>query len=209
MCLLTSLLCKKYNLFHSGKSIGLEFLMSKLVLIIFSLCTFSSLAQGNEKNTEFHRLLIFNKASELMVVKIKNTEYWVTPGLYGQVKLDINNNLNALAAEFGLTISLPNLRGIFTLKNKKSQAESKRYFYNTNVIGQVIKKPDNIEEIRWLSLNAAVKMITFPHINMLINQVTNHPKYVWGGTILRYKDDNEFNAKLVEGFYPIENFDAQ
>jgi len=203
---LTILLSEKYNLFHSGKHRVFGPLMNKLLLIIFSLCTFSSLAQGSEKNTEFHRLLIFNKASELMVVKIKNTEYWVTPGLYGQAKEDINNNLAELAAEFGLTISLPNLRGIFTLKNKKSKAESKRYFYNTNVKRQVIKIPDNIEEIKWLSLNEAVKIITFPHINMLINQVAYHPKNVWGGTILRYKNDNEFEAKLVEDFYPIENF---
>ncbi len=63
--------------------------------------------------------------------------------------------------------------------------------------------PENIEEIRWLPLAEAMRLITFPHINILLKQIVDNPEVVWGGTILRYKEGKEFKAKILNGFYPL------
>jgi len=182
--------------------------MKKLLVFIIWLFVFPFFVQGNEQVSEFHRLLIFNAENQLMVVKIKNTNFWVTPGLYSKNNSEtdefINKSLHELASEFGLTITAPDLRGLFILKNKQSNNDFKRYFYQVNVRSMKSKLPDNIEEIKWLPLNEAMDLITFPHINMLIDQIMKNSAVVWTGTILRYKKGQELKAKMVEDFFPLK-----
>ena len=177
--------------------------MIKLLTIL--LCLFSPLLFAGECEdiTHFQRLLIFNAKDQLMVVKIKNTEFWVTPGVYSQANELNHHNLHVLAADFGLAISPPKLRGVFSLKNKNTDTDSKRYFYNAQVNGGKIIKPDSIEEIKWLPLNEAMLIITFPHITMLLDQITTYPKVTWGGTILRYKQGNKLKSTMVKNFFPL------
>jgi len=177
--------------------------MNKLLLLVICLLAFPLFAQESETIPEFHRLLVFNDENQLMVVKIKNTNFWVTPGVYNTNKALTNNNLHKLAAEYGITITSPDLRGVFTLQNKKTNKSSNRHFFNVKVNGGNIEKPESIEEIKWLSLNEAMQLITFPHINMLLNQTANYPKVVWGGTILRYKEGDILKSKMVKVFFPL------
>jgi len=179
--------------------------MMRILLLLTLFLTFESLAQDNNKISEFHRLLIFNENNQLMVVKIKNTDFWVTPGLYNQNKELTNENLHSLAAEYGLNITQPNLRGLFVLKNNKTTTVSKRYFYTVKVNGGEIKTPNNIETIKWLPIDEAMSMITFPHINMLIKQIVDNPEIVWAGTVLRYKEGNQLKSTMTQSFYPLKD----
>lgn len=177
--------------------------MNRILLLTISFLALPLFAQANEKVSEFHRLLIFNAKNQLMVAKIKDTDFWVTPGLYSQNKELTNENLHKLAAEYGLTITQPSLRGVFVLNNQKTNTDLNRYFFNVQVTGGALKIPDNIEAIKWLPVNEAMKVITFPHINMLIKQIVDYPDVVWGGTVLRYKEENKLKSKMTKSFYPI------
>jgi len=179
--------------------------MNRILLLMIPFLALSLFAQENEKISEFHRLLIFNAQNQLMVVKIKNTDFWVTPGLYSQNTELTNENLHKLASEYGLTVTQPILRGVFVLKNKKTNTDSNRYFFNVKVNGGDIKTPDNIEAIKWLPVDEALKVITFPHINILIKQVMDNPEVIWGGTVLRYKEGNKLKSKMTKSFYPIKS----
>jgi len=179
--------------------------MNKLLLMIICLFALPLFANENGKVSEFHRLLIFNDKNQLMVVKIKNTNFWVTPGLYNQNKKRTNDNLHKLAAEYGITVNQPSLRGVFVLKNKENNTDSNRHFFNVKISGGEVTKPENIEKIKWLSINEAIQVITFPHINMLIKQIMTYPGVVWGGTILRYKENNKLKSKMVRNFFPLKD----
>lgn len=179
--------------------------MSRVLLLIITFLTLPLFAQENDKVSEFHRLLIFNAENQLMVVKIKGTDFWVTPGLYSQNKALADENLHKLAAEYGLTVTKPSLQGVFALKNKKTKVDSNRYFFNVKVSSGESKAPQNIEEIKWLPLSEAMKLITFPHINMLLKQIGDNPGTIWGGTILRYKEGSKLKAKMIKDFYPLNS----
>jgi len=176
--------------------------MDKILFLLMILLALPLFAQEYDEISEFHRLLIFNAKNEIMVAKIKNTDYWVTPGLYSKNKALTNNNLYKLAANYGLTVTQPKLRGKFILNNNKGLV-SNRTFFKVNVSGGDLKKPNNIEELNWLPLNDALKVITFPHINMLIKQIMDYPDVVWGGTVLRYKENNTLKSKMTTDFYPL------
>ncbi|MET1255914.1 hypothetical protein [Aliikangiella maris] len=175
----------------------------KLLILIIGIFLFPLPSQSAEKISTFHRLLIFNSKSELMVVKIKDTDFWITPSWYQDNTQLINEGMQHLAAEYGLTISQPVLREIFTVKNQHDNSLSLRHFFSVNSDGKLVKKPEIIEEVRWLAVKDAVKLITFPYINILINQVVDHPDIVWGGSILRFKEGDEHKIKIIESLYPL------
>jgi len=175
--------------------------MKNLLLIIFLLS--SSVFAREDDNPDFHRLLIFNENNELMVVKIKNTDYWVTQGLYSKNKKNINKELHDQAAEYGLRITTPDLRGTFTLKNRDKYLT--RHFYKVKVIDGTLKSPDNIEEIMWLPIDKAMERITFPHINVILGQIMKHPETVWSGTVERYKKNGQLKSKVIKDFTQLNN----
>ncbi len=177
--------------------------MSIKIMIMMAVLLSSVYAQENNENTEFHRLLISNEKNELLVVKIKNTDFWVTPGLYAVHNDSINNKLHQLAEDYGLTLTALTLRGQFQLKNKKTQVVLNRHFYRAHVNQYMPKIPDNIDSIRWLPFVEAMKLMTFPHIKLLTKQVIDYPDLLWAGTVLRYKKDHEYKAEIVEPFYQL------
>lgn len=184
----------------SGRLINM--IRSVVLLIIAGLFAPVLTAKEATPPSEFHRLLIFNEKEELMLVKIKDTDFWVTPGLYNPPKDTTMKELHQLASEYGLDIPSPELRGIFLLKS--DQGDSNRYFYNVNVAEKESKQPDNISQVKWLSLEEATTTINIPHIVILLKQVMAKPEQVWGATLVRYQDGKKRKAKLIKDFHPIE-----
>ncbi|MBB3118228.1 hypothetical protein [Pseudoduganella violacea] len=135
-----------------------------------------------------------------MVVKVKNSNRWVTPGWYQDDRLSITEGLDELAASYGVKITTPTLRGVFTLKGGQI---STRLIYTTRIKSGELKAPDIIEEIKWLPIPKAVETITFPHIRVQITQLTNYPDVVWGGAQTMYLENGVYGSKIVEDFYPL------
>jgi hypothetical protein len=178
--------------------------MRILLLLLLALSWPASLfAQETQKISTFHRLLIVNDNKELMVVKIKNSDRWVTPGWYQDDHSSIKTGLEALAGTYGVSITSPVLRGVFTLKGPKENEISTRLIYVVKIKGGTLKSPDSIDEIRWVNLQQVSEIITFPHISTQIRQIMLHSGEVWGGTQIMTQENGIFGVKFVENFYPI------
>lgn len=183
----------------------MEAILNKILLLLAVLFSQPVFAQEASKPSTFHRLLVFNDKNELMVVKVKNSNRWVTPGWYQDNRLAIKDGLDELAGSYGLTVSTPTLRGVFTLRTDQNDEISTRLVYSTRIESGQAKAPEIIEEIRWLGTNEAMELITFPHINAQIDQLTRFPNTIWGGTQLMYQEDGAYKSKTIEAFYPLAN----
>lgn len=176
----------------------------KAIAIILSLVFAHTLAaQGDEGVSIFHRLLILNSENELLVVKIKDSDFWVTPGVYQTKVQTIKASLDSISATYGIKTEAPVLNGMFLLKrdlNGKTSA-SLRNTYTAKVESADLTIPEGIEEVRWLPVGEAMALISFPHINAIIAQVMSHPGQVWGGTLLQYKVGEKMETKISEAFY--------
>ncbi|NVJ65524.1 MAG: hypothetical protein HWE16_03485 [Gammaproteobacteria bacterium] len=139
----------------------------------------------------------------ILLVKIKNTNFWVTPGFYESDPKLINKKMMDLASEYGLTISKPTLRG--KLKLTRHEVISDRYFYVSNKLEDQPKLPNSIESIKWLPLSDALNLLTFPHINILLKKIIEEPDYVWVASIKRYQEEGEYKAKLMDDFKSLSN----
>ena len=113
------------------------------------ICTLSALplfAQDQEEITTFHRLLIFNGDEEMMVVKIKDTDIWVTPGHYQIPEQSPRAGMDSIAATYGMTIESVALRGQFMLTKKGSSSTRLRNIYVARDGGRESQLPDVIDE---------------------------------------------------------------
>ncbi len=180
----------------------MEIAVEKVLLLIILLFAQSAFAQEAQKTSVFHRLLIFNEKNELMVVRIKNSDRWVTPGWYQDDRLTIKDGLGELVASYGVKTTEPTLRGVFTLKGSQI---STRLIYSAKIDGGEIKTPELIEEIRWLPVQKAIEVITFPHIRAQISQITERPGTIWGGSQTMYQENGTYGSKIIENFYPLSS----
>lgn len=177
----------------------------KKIILLFLLVSQTIVSQKINNISIFNRFLILNSSDEIMVVKIENTDFWVTPGVYLNDQQFIKQGLDDIATSYGIKVSKPQLKGVFILKKdlNKKLSTSLRNVFITKVIGGKISPPKGIEKIKWLPLKEALKQITFPHINTIINQIMVEKNKILGGTILQYKEGKRFKSRILEGLYTL------
>lgn len=172
-------------------------------LFVVLLACLLGIAGDAWAGSAFHRLLVFNQKGELMLVRFADSGRWVTPGWYQDDKASIRQGLVGLATSHGITITDPQLRGVFSLRIDSDDTISTRLVHSAMLESGTTKLPPGIDRIEWLPVEAALERISFPHINQQIAQVTQHPGVVWGGTQLRYQEDGEPRSRIVEAFHPL------
>ncbi len=180
-------------------------------LVLFMLLTnINSFGQVEKEISVFNRLLILNSENELLVVKIENVDMWVTPGFY-QTKQEIRQGLDSIASTYGLKIKTPELKGVFLLKRdiNGESSTSTRNIYTAKTKDKELKKPKGIEDAKWLPVNKAVELITFPHINSMIEQIMNNPKKVWGGYLSQFKENGKWKTKILQDFYVLSEIECK
>lgn len=187
------------------------YLFKYFTLVIFMLLTtINSFGQVEKEISVFNRLLILNSENELLVVKIENADMWVTPGFY-QTKQTIRQGLDSIASTYGLKTEMPELKGVFLLKRdiNGELSTSIRNIYTAKTKDRELKKPKGIENAKWLPVNKAVELITFPHINAMIEQIMNNPKKVWGGYLSQFKDNGQWKTKILQDFYVLSEIECK
>lgn len=177
--------------------------MKKILLVLLIVFVSVSTKAQENKVTTFHRMLILNKENKLLVIKFNNKELWVTPGLYQNNKQTIKQGVDSIAATYGITIYDMQLRGVYGLKNISQKYYSTRNMLIMKTDSKIVKLPEIVGEVKWLSLNEANKLISFPHINDFIKDVFMHPKNVRSGAIERFMSKGKQASRVLENFYNI------
>ena len=183
--------------------------MKKIIILLLVIASQSSFAQGNKKVSIFHRLIIYNTDNEIMLVKIKDTDVWVTPGFYQDTIQSIRKGLNDVAATYGMKISSPELKGVFSMRRDIAERKEMliRNIYTCKYLEGKIHFPEHqpfsIGEIKWLPMKEALQTLTHKSVQIFLKQTHNNPAIISGGAIVVYKESKEWKVKIVEEFYPL------
>lgn len=144
-----------------------------------------------------------------MVVKIKNTDIWVTPGFYQDSVQFIKKGLHDIAATYGMKISNPELKGMFSMRREHGAKQEIliRNIYHCNYLSGKIHFPENqpfeLDEIKWLPVKTACSLISFESIRMFIKQTDKHSNEVSGGSIHAKKEGKNWKYEIIEPFYSL------
>ena len=187
--------------------------MKKLTILLLIITSVSktTIAQ-TPKTSVFHRLMVYNDQNEIMLVRFEGTDIWVTPGFYQDATTLISKGLHDLADTYGMNISNPELKGIFSLRYAMEEKKEMwlRNIYHCKYLEGEIHFPENqsfkISEIKWLPLDDALNTLTHKFVKLFIEQTHNNPNVVSGGSLVVYNSDTqERKVKIIETFYPIFN----
>ena len=179
--------------------------MKKIISIIFTLLLSSVFGQAEPEIKIFHRLVILDADNKIMVVKVANANVWVTPGFYQTQDETIQNGLNNLATSYGIEIEELKLKGVFLLKREVNEeySTSLRNVYTARNKAGILKKPTGIDEIKWVSMDEAIELITFPHISLMVKGIMDNPNVVLGGTLRQFRENDSWKTEIIEELYSL------
>lgn len=180
--------------------------MKKILLVLSIVFVSISIEAQETKVTTFHRMLILNHENELLVVKFKNKDLWVTPGLYQNSKQTIKQGIDSIAATYGINVYDLELRGVYGLKNTSQNSYSTRNMFVMKSKSDEKVLPKIIAEALWLDIDEAVKRINIPHITEYIKDVFKYPNNVRAGTVDRINSNGKRSSEISEIFYNINKY---
>lgn len=179
--------------------------MTRILLLLFLFASQLSFGQSHNNVSIFHRLIIYNADQEVLLVRFKDTNIWVTPGFYQDSVQVIKEGLHDIAASYGLTVSDPELGGVFSMSREKGERREMlvRNIYRCKEIGGELITPDFLGEAKWYPVEEALQTITYESINLFLKQIDDYPNVVWGGAVSVIMDGPERIYKITDEFYPL------
>lgn len=178
--------------------------MRSILILFFIALVGLNLKAQEPKITTFHRMLILNEEGKMLVVKIKNKDIWVTPGLYQNTTQSPKQGMDSIAKTYGLKIVDIKLRGIFGLKKPSENYYSTRNIFVMTTNASNTKLPKILDDAKWVSIDEAIKLITIPHITIFIKDVFKFPKKLRSGTVAIIEVDGSKVPKIEKEFYSLK-----
>ena len=180
------------------------FLLFIIVLISNSLLGQST--KDPEPNKTVIRLTILNANGDVLM---KESDYgWMTIATFHTERQNINEVIDSLTTEYGITITKPSLAGIFTYKYKFKESSDTRQLYVAKYIKGDLELGKGNHNLTWLPKDEAIEKLksTVPSLGEMTQQILDFPNEVWGGSFLLDRNENwKLSSKIIENFHLIRD----
>jgi len=184
--------------------------MNKINLLIFILvfAVKISFAQTvlDSISITWTKYIILNDKNEVLLRYDNYYKAWELTGCGYDGPISFKNLMDTLADYLGIRYDTYRLGGVFTYtKPGRYRATVKPYFV-VHFIGYTNGKcfSDSINT-KWVSIEEANKMIPYPTMVMILNQLTKYPDTIWGGAFEEYNyiPPTATKWKIIEAFYKL------
>lgn len=182
----------------------------KKTISIFLLCLTGIFSYGQAQETQptnqtIIRLTVVKDNDKILM---RNTKYgWMTPAVYFKEKQNIREVLDSMSGLYGIKISDPNLKGLFTYKYEFKTTADMRQLYVANYKSGSLKPSAEGEEVYWIPINEALDKLesTVPSLKQITKQIIEYPNTLWGGSFILYREHEKMKSRIEEDFYPLMN----
>ena len=181
----------------------------KKALILFIALLISNTLVGQstnspEPNTTVITLIILNDNGEVLIKRA--TIGWITIGTFYEQRQTLNEAIASLSNKYGVSISKPELKGVFTYKFGFNNSLSVRQFYVAKSTTNDLPKNKNVE-FHWAPKDEAIEKFsgTVPSLGEMVEQILDYPQVVWGGSFLINRENEKTTSEQTEDFYPISD----
>ncbi|UGU15888.1 hypothetical protein LS482_19685 [Sinomicrobium kalidii] len=149
------------------------------------------------------RLTIIKDTDKILMRK---TPYgWMTPSVYYKERQTIREVLDSISESYGITISEPFLKGLFTYKYEFKPTADMRQLYTAHYESGTLKSPSENEEVFWMPVEEALEKLenTVPSLKQMTRQTIEFPEILWGGSFILFRENNKLNSRIEEDFYTL------
>jgi len=182
--------------------------MKKVIFLLLLILTSNSIlgqSQNIDKpNTSAINLIILNDDGNILLKKA--TIGWITIGTFYEKRQTINEVIDSISNRYGVSITKPNLKGVFTYKFGFNNSLSVRQIYVAKSTTNDLPTNKNVE-FRWAPKDEAIEKFksTIPSQGEMIAQIIDYPQVVWGGSFLIKRENEKMTSEQTEDFYPISD----
>lgn len=168
-----------------------------LIIICFFSCLSAFSQKKKDKNTDnytYIKLYITNAENKVLLLKWGNE--WEVPGARYSAPYTLSKFVDTLAAEDGIKIKDVKLSGMFTVEYEGQKRLAVMQYYSAQYSSGSLRVPAGCADIQWFSLEEALKILTFEDMKIMIRQINEDPKAVWGGAIYK-KTEPHTNTPVI------------
>jgi hypothetical protein len=177
-----------------------------LLLLSFCFVNLFGQTKADSVSVIYPKYLIMNDLNQVLLVYDKNYDAWEFEGTYYRGSITLKNLLDSITLNLGVKYDNCKLGGIFSYHNpKKYKVFLKQYYivhFTDYINGKSFKDPS---QTKWVSIEEARKIIPYPTMVLILDQLTEQPNKVWGGAFeeYNYKPLTDIKWKVIEPFYEL------
>jgi len=161
--------------------------MKVILCLLFFLAYAGVQAQDKYDNYSFFKLYVTNDKDEVLLVKWHDN--WEIAGKRYNDPKSIQEFLDGMANEMGITINEPKLCGMFTQRWKAAP----------------LQIPPDCTDIKWFSYEKAMGVIPYQIMKSMMEEIRKHPGKIIGAAFERYKDENNNTQYVTLEDYHVMN----
>ncbi|WP_299116837.1 nuclear transport factor 2 family protein [uncultured Winogradskyella sp.] len=182
--------------------------MKNYILLVTMLLTIQFTKAQSKADEDAHtsaiNLVILNDKGDVLIKKASIG--WITIGAFYEKRQTISEVIDSISTRYGVYITKPNLKGVFTYKFDFNNAISLRQFYVAKSTTNALPTNKNVE-FRWVPKDEAIEKFkgTIPCLGEMIAQIIDYPQVVWGGSFLIKSGNKKRTSIITEDFYPISD----
>jgi hypothetical protein len=128
---------------------------------------------------------------------------WEIPGARYNAPFTIQGFIDTLCHEDGISVKDIKLSGIYTIEYEGQKKFAIMQYYTAVFSSGSPRVPAGCANIQWLSVEEALKLISFDDMRMFVKKAIEDPQVVWGAAAYKYKDKNTHKTviELRQPFY--------
>lgn len=147
-----------------------------------------------------------NDLNQVLLVYDKNYDAWELEGANYRGSITLKKLLDSVTLNLGIKYDNYKLGGIFSYHNPKRYKVVLKQYYIVHFANYINGKSfKDSSQTKWVSVEEARKIIPYPTMVLILNQLIEQPNKVWGGAFeeYNYKPLKDIKWRVVESFYAL------
>ena len=184
----------------------------KKVALIFLLYIVSISCNGQSNadsiTTTWTKYLVVNDRQQIMLQYDTYYKAWELEGAGYEGPITLRNLMDSIALNLGFKYDSYKLGGLFTYQKPQRYRVTLKPVYIVHFSSYIngISFTDTANT-KWFNLEDAKKLIPYPTMNLIIDQLMKFPNNVWGGAFEEYNYNKPGGTKwrIIEPFYKLKD----
>ena len=177
-------------------------------LLSFLLLSFISFGQSrvDSINITWTKYIILNDQNKVLLRYDDSYKAWELTGCGYEGPISFKNLMDSVAQFLGIKYGRYKLGGVFSYTRPGRYRATVKPYYVVHFTGYSNGKTfSDTLNTKWVSVDEAKKIIPYPTMVMILNQLTKYPNNVWGGAFEEYNYDppSATKWKVIEPFYKL------
>ncbi len=182
--------------------------MKKILTGIFLFISFSAFSQtiADSITTTWTKYLVMNDQQQILLRYDKSYKAWELEGTGYEGPITLRNLMDSVAIYLGFKYDSYKLGCIFTYQKPKRYRVTIKSVYVVHFTGYTNGTSfADTTRTKWFSLHEAKKIIPYPTMVLILEQLIKYPNTVWGGAFEEYNYNMPEGTKwkIIEPFYKL------